>query len=175
MHINAEDVIVQCVDAAGRLVSEGESGEIVVTHLATQDFPFIRYRTGDVGVLDSAPCACGRGLPKLKEVHGRTSDFVVARDGTPVHGLALIYVIRDIPGIRAFKIIQESLDQTCVLLQPGTGFDPKCIPVIRMGMRARLGMDVSIDIKQVQEIKPEASGKFRYVVSKVPMGSLVAN
>ena len=62
-----------------------EALEIVVTHLATGDFPFIRYRTGDVGVLSDRDCACGRGLPVLGEIQGRTTDFVVARDGTVMH------------------------------------------------------------------------------------------
>ena len=76
----------------------------------TRDFPFIRYRTGDVGVLDDEDCDCGRGLPMLKEIQGRTTDFVVAADGTVMHGLALIYIVRDLPGVKQFKIVQESLD-----------------------------------------------------------------
>jgi phenylacetate-CoA ligase len=95
MHITAEDIIVEIVDREGRVLPPGQAGEIVVTHLATRDFPFIRYRTGDVAVLDDARCACGRGLPMLKEIQGRSTDFVVAADGTVMHGLALIYVLRD--------------------------------------------------------------------------------
>src|SRR5207253_2509642 len=76
MHISAEDIIVEIVDAAGQVLPPGSAGEIVVTHLATSHFPFIRYRTGDVGVLDRQLCACGRGLPLLKEIQGRTTDFV---------------------------------------------------------------------------------------------------
>ena len=86
----------------------GNPGEIVVTHLATRDFPFIRYRTGDVGVLGTAAVPCGRGLPMLEQIQGRTTDFVVAADGTVMHGLALIYVVRDLPGIESFKIVQET-------------------------------------------------------------------
>ena len=68
LHITAEDLVVELVDSEGRVVPAGEPGEIVVTHLATRDFPFLRYRTGDVGVLDDRACACGRGLPTLREV-----------------------------------------------------------------------------------------------------------
>ena len=100
----------------------GEAGEIVITHLATSDFPFIRYRTGDVAALDDRRCPCGRGLPLLKDIQGRTTDFVVAQDGTVMHGLALIYVLRETPGIASFKIVQESLDRTRVLLVPGAGY-----------------------------------------------------
>ena len=78
MHITAEDIIVEIVDAEGRVLPVGESGEIVVTHLATADFPFVRYRTGDIGTLANETCACGRGLPLLKEIQGRSTDFVIA-------------------------------------------------------------------------------------------------
>ena len=107
MHITAEDIIVELIDNKGESVPLGCEGEVVITHLATSDFPFIRYRTGDVAVLDEQSCSCGRGLPLLKEIQGRTTDFVVASDGTIMHGLALIYVIRDIPGVENFKIIQS--------------------------------------------------------------------
>ncbi|MES2352553.1 MAG: hypothetical protein V4641_33730, partial [Pseudomonadota bacterium] len=89
LHITAEDVIIEIVDAQGAPVAPGDSGAIVVTHLASADFPFIRYATGDVGALDTRQCPCGRGLPLLKRVEGRVTDFVVALDGTVMHGLAL--------------------------------------------------------------------------------------
>jgi len=128
---------------------------------------FIRYRTGDVGVLDDTVCSCGRGLPLLKEIQGRTTDFVVARDGTVMHGLALIYVLRDQAGIRAFKIIQESLDRTRVLIEPADDFRSEQLATIERGLIARLGEGVQVDVELVPQIAPEASGKFRYVVSHV--------
>ena len=53
MHITAEDIIVEIIDQDGKILPHGKSGEIVVTHLATRMFPFIRYRTGDIGTLDN--------------------------------------------------------------------------------------------------------------------------
>jgi phenylacetate-CoA ligase len=116
MHLQAEDIIVEIVDSEGRVLPPGEAGEIVVTHTATKDFPFLRYRTGDVAVLSPDPCRCGRTLPLLKEIQGRTTDFVVAADGTVMHGLALIYTARDIPGIQRFKIIQHDRLRTEILV-----------------------------------------------------------
>ena len=169
MHITAEDIIVEIIDAAGRPLPPGAAGEIVVTHLATREFPFIRYRTGDVGVLDPNLCRCGRGLPLLKEIQGRTTDFVVAADGTVMHGLALIYVVRDLPGIAAFKIIQESRSHVRVLVTPADGYDPAVQTTIRQGLQARLGREVQVEVETVALIPPEQSGKFRYVVSRVPV------
>ncbi len=167
MHISAEDIIVEIVDATGAVVAAGTPGEIVVTHLATSDFPFLRYRTGDVGVLSDARCPCGRGLPLLAEVQGRSTDFVVAADGTVMHGLALIYVLRDLPGIERFKIVQESLQHTRVLLVPGAGYRPAMAETVRAGFRQRLGAGVAVEVEVVSEIPAEKSGKFRYVVSRV--------
>jgi phenylacetate-CoA ligase len=167
MHITAEDIVVEIVDRGGRPLPPGEAGEIVVTHLATADFPFIRYRTGDVASLDDRPCACGRGLPLLKDIQGRATDFVVAKDGTVMHGLALIYVLRETPGIESFKIVQESLDQVRVLLVPGAGYGEPARRRIEDGLKARLGADVRVVLDEVPRIEAERSGKFRYVVSKV--------
>lgn len=167
MHISAEDVIVEILDANGQPVPPGDSGAIVVTHLASGDFPLIRYATGDVGALDPQPCACGRGLPLLRRVEGRVTDFVVARDGTVMHGLALIYILRDLPQVRAFKIIQESLDRTRVLLVSVDGVQPALRLSIVSQFRARLGQAVEIVIEEVATIPAEASGKHRYVVSQV--------
>ena len=167
MHITAEDIIVEIVNPNGISLPPGESGEIVVTHLATEDFPFIRYRTGDIGVLDTNTCNCGRGLPLLKEIQGRSTDFLVAQDGTIMHGLALIYILRDLPQVSAFKIIQESLGLTHVYVVSENGLSPKIVKDIELGFKDRLGHEVKISIHEVAEIPAEKSGKFRYVVSMI--------
>lgn len=168
MHLTAEDIIVEIVDGAGKVLGPGALGEVVVTHLATKDFPFIRYRTGDMAVLGEQVCPCGRGLPVLREIQGRATDFVQAQDGTVMHGLALIYTLRDIAGIRAFKIIQETHDLTRVLVVPGEGWDlHAAVRRIEQEFRARLGSGVTVAVEAVSDIPAEKSGKYRYVVSRV--------
>ncbi len=165
MHVSAEDIVVETVDEAGCPVPAGQAGEIVVTHLATAEFPFVRYRTGDVGVLSHRRCPCGRGLPLLAELQGRSTDFVVAADGTVMHGLALIYVIRDLPGIEGFKVTQESRTLTRVDIVPGKGFEDALVPRIVHGFKQRLGEQVEVRVEKVPAIAPERSGKYRYIVS----------
>lgn len=172
MHLTAEDLVVEIVDGEGRVLPPGQAGEIVVTHLATGDFPFIRYRTGDVAVMDTATCACGRGLPMLREIQGRATDFVVARDGTVMHGLALIYVLRDLPQVAGFRIVQESLAHTRVQVVAGPGFDADTVARIERGLAARLGEGVRVEVERVDVIAPEKSGKYRYVLSKVDASEL---
>jgi len=167
MHISAEDIIVETVDRRGRQTAPGTAGEIVVTHLATSAFPFVRYRTGDIGVLSAARCPCGRTLPLLREVKGRSTDFIVAQDGTVMHGLALVYVLRELPQVRGFRVEQESLSLTRVLLVLDGPLEDSLRNRIVHGFRARLGARVEVDVRQVAAIAPERSGKFRYVVSKL--------
>ena len=167
MHITAEDIIVEIVNEAGEVQPAGVSGEIVVTHLATGDFPFIRYRTGDIGVLSPTLCKCGRGLQVLQDIQGRSTDFVVAADGTVMHGLSLIYILRDLPGVKSFKVIQETRELTRVLVVPDSGFQEGNVAQIISGFQNRLGSGVSVSVELVESIPAEKSGKFRYIVSHV--------
>jgi phenylacetate-CoA ligase len=167
LHLSAEDVIAEVVDAEGRVLPEGCEGEIVVTHLATTSVPMIRYRTGDVGTLSNEICDCGRTLPSLATVRGRSTDLIRTADGNVMHALALIYVLRERPEVRAFKIIQESLRELRVLLVPGPGFGPTVTQAIRDGLLARMGEGTMIRVETVSAIEPEKSGKYRYVVSHV--------
>ncbi|GAB3289917.1 phenylacetate--CoA ligase family protein [Parahaliea aestuarii] len=167
LHLTADDQVVEIVDSDGTPLPVGASGEIVVTHMATRAFPFVRYRTGDIGRLATEPCSCGRGLPVLAEVEGRSTDFLVAQDGTRVHGLALIYILRDMPEVSAFKIVQQSVDQVDVELVPGPGFGEAHVMRIGDGFRRRLGQGVAVNVNPVGELRVEKSGKFRYVTSRV--------
>jgi len=167
MHISAEDMIVEIVDTDGNVVPDGVKGEIVVTHMATSDFPFIRYQTGDIAALSTNACSCGRSLPLLEKIEGRTTDFVIAEDGTMMHGLALIYVLRELSGIEEFKIIQETKLLTNILIVPTDNVSEELSNQIIEGIKARLGENVVVNLKVVSAIPAEKSGKFRYVQSKV--------
>lgn len=167
MHLTAEDVVVEIVDEGGSSLPHGRAGEIIVTHLATGDFPFIRYRTGDVGVLHDAPCTCGRGLPLLREIHGRADDLLLSLDGARIPGQAIVHLLRSRPELQAFKIVQETRDLLRILLVKTAEFPAGTELEIVRGVRARLGEGMHVDFESVAEIPRDASGKYRTVVSRV--------
>jgi phenylacetate-CoA ligase len=103
----------------------------------------------------------------LAEIQGRSTDFVVAQDGTVMHGLSLIYILRDLPGVQGFRIVQESLLLTRVQVVPEAGFGAAQEQLIVDGFRRRLGAGVQVQLERVAAIAPEKSGKYRYVVSRV--------
>ena len=166
LHLSAEHIVVELLDEAGRAVQPGETGQIVTTHLGTAEFPFVRYATGDMAVLATTPCSCGRGLPAFERVFGRSTDFIRTVGGEVMHALALIYEVRDKPGVRAFKFIQAEDLAIELQLVAGPELTPTHEAQIRAGLQRRLGAATPLSIVRLQEIPPEKSGKYRYVVSR---------
>lgn len=167
MHVSSEDIIVEVLDNAGRPVPVGTTGDIVVTHLASADFPFVRYVTGDVGAMDDRPCACGRGLPLLRSIDGRSNDFLLAKDGRVMHAAAVTYAIRAIPEVEAFQVVQEQLDLTRVLLVVDGPWSVERDRAIEADIKARLGEGVTVRVERVVSIPKEPSGKHRFVRSLI--------
>jgi len=87
----AEGLYVEVVQGNAHVKSE-KFGSILITELLNYAMPLIRYRIGDMGVLDLQPCPCGKGLPQLREIAGRFTDFLVGTDGCLVSGAVLTVV-----------------------------------------------------------------------------------
>ena len=162
LHIFSEGMSVEIADAddAGR-------GEIVVTCLDSFAFPIIRYRTGDIGSLDSSPCPCGRALPKLRNVEGRRTDFLVTADGRALHALSAIYIVRDLPMVREFRIIQHEINRVEIQLVTDRSMTEEDGDAVRRQFNDLLGPKVHVELLQVSTLPRSLSGKFRYVESRV--------
>jgi len=165
----SESIILEVLDEQGQPVAPGEIGEAVMTALESFAQPFIRYRTGDVVRLSDEPCRTGRGLHVIGEVMGRMTDFIVRSDGVIMHALAVIYILRAVEGIAEFKVVQHTVHDIEVLVVPNSGWRDSVRAAIEHGLQSRLGGDVRVDLRLVDMIPPESSGKYRYVVSEVPL------
>jgi phenylacetate-CoA ligase len=165
LHVAAEGITVEILP--GPSPRPEASGEIVVTNAYSFAMPIIRYRTGDVGALAGEACRCGRGLPCLATVEGRRTDFLITPEGRVMHALAAIYVLRELPGLREFQVVQERLDLVRVILVPDQGFAAESPDRVASSLGHLLGGAVSIEVEVAAEIPRAASGKHRYVVSKV--------
>jgi phenylacetate-CoA ligase len=167
----SETHVIEVLDAVGNPVEEGEA---VITSLVSEAQPFIRYRTGDVVRRSGRADPGGRGLDVLDAVVGRQTDFIVAADGRIMHALALIYVLRAIPGVHQFKLIQHTVDRLEVQVVPDARWNASAQESITQGLHARLGHGLEIELELLDAIAPEASGKHRYVVSHVPLHHALA-
>lgn len=121
-HINAEAVLVEVLDDAGRPVPPGQEGQIVLTNLNNLSMPFVRYAIDDLGSLSAESCPCGRGLPLLAHVSGRSSDQFVLPSGRVLLMWSINPFFRDTPGIDAFQVRQTAPDRLEIFVAPGRDF-----------------------------------------------------
>lgn len=110
MHANADWVILEPVDAQGHATPAGQpSYSTLLTNLANQVQPLIRYDLGDQITVSSDPCGCGSTLPVI-EVRGRRDEALVmaGRDGRPVTLLpiALTTLLEEGAGVFDFQLVQ---------------------------------------------------------------------
>lgn len=169
MLLLSESHVVEVLDEAGQPIAPGQIGEAVVTGLTSEAQPFIRYRTGDVLRLSSESPRGGQGLHVVAEVSGRQTDLVVAADGRVMHALAIIYILRAVAGIAQFKCVQHAVDRMEVQIVPDSRWSDDAQAVVVTGLRRRLGESLRVEVRLLEGIPPEASGKHRYVVSHVPL------
>ena len=80
MHLRENHVIAEIIDDAGRPLSPGEIGELVITTIGMEAMPLIRYRTGDYTRVLPLPCPCGSEVLRLDTVTRRSSNGLAALD-----------------------------------------------------------------------------------------------
>jgi phenylacetate-CoA ligase len=168
LHIWPEAGVLEVLrDDTDEGVPAGQPGRLVSTGLLNADMPLVRYDLGDRGVLanPAVACACGRLLPCLETIEGRSDDVLVTPDGRRVGRLDPVFK-GDLP-IREAQIVQEALDQVRVRVVPARGFGASHVGQLRRRLQERLGESVEVTIESVEEIPRGPGGKFRAVVSRI--------
>jgi phenylacetate-CoA ligase len=144
-------------------VPDGKAGRLVCTGLLNHDMPLIRYEIGDRGSISVSGelCACGRRLPVLKSLEGRSSDILTTRGGLKVFWINPVFY--GLPVAEA-QIIQGTLDDFLVKVVPAGGFCSKTENEIRSRLSERL-QGAEVKVKLVQSIQRGPNGKFQPVIS----------
>jgi phenylacetate-CoA ligase len=167
LHVNAECLLVETMED-GRPAEPGESGEVIITDLLNFGMPFIRYAIEDWAAISPDACPCGRTLPLLSGVEGRTTDFIRTPEGRYVSGTALtIKLIAEIPGIAQAQLVQDSLESVRFRIVKGPGFAKTSEELLVQKARELMGASIHITIEFCEDIPSEPSGKYRFSISKV--------
>jgi phenylacetate-CoA ligase len=168
MHLNADHNVVEFLRDDGTPCAPGEDGRIVVTELINFGMPMIRYEVGDRGVPTDRLCPCGRGLPLMESITGRTADFLKAQDGSRVAGISIIEnTLTKLPGIKQLQIVQTEALKLTVNLVPGSGYGDEVAGRLIETLRDILGRDFAVAINQVEAILQESSGKYRFTICRI--------
>jgi phenylacetate-CoA ligase len=164
-HINADSVFVEFL-RDGENVAPGEEGEIVLTGLFNCAMPFIRYRIGDIGVPSDEQCPCGRTLPLMHSLKGRSDDFIVLPEGKKISPLGLLNNLKITNEISEFRVIQRSKNLIEFWLKAQGKFVDKNVVDLISSLRSVVGKDVEIKTRIVSEIPRDKSKKLRRIISE---------
>lgn len=171
-HINAENVVMEFIRDNESVVDE--NGLIYVTNLRNYGMPFIRYEIGDVGTPSQDKCNCGRGLPIMASLEGRSSQFMAVYDkerrkvipvstaAPGIIGNLLMYVPVD-----NYRIVQESLDKIVIQVVTDKTYSQKDTDFLVNHLRDVLGNRIGVEVEKVDYIPPLPSGKRSVFISKI--------
>lgn len=162
LHIHPLTGIFEVVD---NNLKPTQAGQILVTSFTTHGTPLIRYRIGDsINLADSTKkCACGSIFPLVERIEGRTNDYILS----PTHGKVNLGNIsnstKNTKGIVCFQLIQDKVNHVEVKIVVNNEFDNEQESNFISSLRERVGNDIQLNIRYVESIEKEKSGKFRIV------------
>jgi phenylacetate-CoA ligase len=171
-HIKPEYGIVEILRSDGSATAPGEPGELVCTGLNNLAMPFIRYRVGDLAVSKAGECPCGRSGALIERVTGRVEDVVVTPDGRWLSRLD--FVFKGLDRVEEAQLVQEDLRLLLVRVVRRPGYTETDERRVLANLRERLGDEMTINFEYLERIPRTRSGKFRYVVSRIPLGLAAA-
>ena len=174
-HIEVDNLIMEFLDDDGESVNEGQRGNITGTGLVNKAMPLIRYNVGDQGSFKKELCPCGRGLPLMNILEGRTDDFIVLPSGRMVGPRKIVtglFPILKGEEIFQIKVTQIKKDRIQVDVVEDREYSKKTVEDLKDILNNLLGEPVEITIKTVDKIPKNKHGKLRTIESKVRMKSL---
>ncbi len=168
-HLNFEYAINETVDSDGSVVESGKEGYLVGTSLLNYGMPFIRYKTTDVTAIDTETCSCGRNMPRLKGVATKDEDIVVTPEGKLISSSVLTHPFKPLDAVYESQIVQEEIDLLRIKIVRREDYSESDSEHLITALRERVGPTMRIQLEFIDIIPRTKSGKFRWVISKVPL------
>jgi len=160
LHVMAENLYVEVEKSEDNVTT----GDFLVTGLTNSIMPLIRYRIGDVGAVSSETCTCGRGLPIIAEISGRSVDFIRTPEGTIVHGINFDYLPKYfLQEIRQFQIVQTDIHTLQIGIARDHGFRADTMARFEERLREVVGNTIGLTFEFKESLQREATGKSRFV------------
>jgi phenylacetate-CoA ligase len=168
-HVFQEYGIMEVVDSEGSPTPPGERGRVVATGLQNMAMPLIRYSMGDTAVLSNQACACGRTLQLLEEVGMKAQDILVTPDGRMIPPGVATGSFKGVRSIVRSQIVQDRAGAVLVRLVVRKSYGAEDENAVRRGLSQCLGAGVRIEFELVDDIPLSGRGKFRRIISTVPL------
>lgn len=169
-HIAMEYGLAEVVDPDGLPVSPGTAGRLVGTTLHNMAMPLIRYVTSDLTSLPDRQCSCGRGLEIMEDVTTKAEDVLTLSDGRLISPSVLTHPFKPLDCIEGSQIVQKAPDHVVIRLVPGHDYRPSLSDHLVHEFKLRLGHEVRVEVHLVPGLEMSKNGKFKWVISEVPLG-----
>jgi phenylacetate-CoA ligase len=169
LHVAAESVHVE-------ILNDGPAGagRVVITDLSNRAMPIIRYEIGDLATPATGACPCGRGLPRLERVVGRTSDILYTPDGRWLSGISILdTVMIHIPGLRQVQVVQERLDELVFYIVRGDRFSDESLKMLAESVTRYFGPAMNHRVALVDAIPLTGRGKFQFSINKLRISGVL--
>jgi phenylacetate-CoA ligase len=162
LHEDSDSVHIEVL-CGDRPAALGEEGELVVTGLANDLMPLIRYRIGDAGYMLGNRCPCGRALPLYRVSEGRLDDVLELPDGRRIGPRTLAPRIEQLHGFRQYRVLQTAPASFEVLLIAEREAPSNLENLVADAMRSVIG-ESNIEVRRVSDIPLSRRGKLRKIV-----------
>ncbi len=168
MHISSDRIYLEVVDDNNQPVPDGCSGRILITDLTNTAMPIIRYEIGDIGAIsENHICKCGRGLPKLKYIEGRVTDYLVDTDGKYISGTALTTVVPQLNNVQQIQIIQKEKGKVLAKIVKESNYSKNDELHVETVLKKYLGINMVVEFEYVPSLLNVKSGKYRFVINEM--------
>lgn len=166
-HVQSEDVIIEVLDDAGRPCAPGETGRVVVTALHNFAMPLIRYAIGDMAEM-GRPCACGRSLPVLNRIVGRTRNLMRTPAGRTYWPYLGSTELAYLAPIRGHQFVQKAIDRVEARLITDVPLTAEQEARVRKHFLSHLPEGIRLDVSYVASFPGSNGGKYEYFISELP-------
>ncbi len=166
-HVNAEHVILELLDDEGRPVKPGELGRVVATTLENYLAPLIRYDLNDYALAVEGDCGCGRTLPIIGKVVGRSMNLFWLRNGQILLPWRFYDHLEGLGKVRQLQLVQRAFDHFIVRFVREEPLAPEVEAAIKKRIADSLGGEVTVDLEKVSEIPRTKRGKYMAALCEI--------
>lgn len=170
LHVHAENVLTEVLDADDRPCLPGQTGRLVITSLHNFVNPFLRYEMLDDVTLASGSCPCGRGLPLWKHVEGRRHPLFFLPDGRRLSSMGVNMGVRKVGGCHQFQIIQREVDRVIIRVVPDNSWTPSHVEQMQSVIHREFESPVRVEVETHDFLERPAGGKLKMVVVELEQG-----
>jgi len=168
-HVNAEHVLLEIVDDAGHPAAPGSMGRVLVTTLENRLMPLVRYEIGDYAFAVDGPCRCGRSLPRIGRIIGRSINLFVDARGRFLVPWNLLHVLKLQRALQQYQIVQREVDSFLIRFVGSRDLDAEERAAVRCGFEEIVAGKAVLDFERLDHIPRAPSGKFMPAICEVAM------